>query len=500
MHADVTLALSVAVTLAACCVGALRVVDVNEKEPLWSLGLLIWLGVAAAAGAALAFDPQRAAFEAALLGEGAKAVAIALGVAVIVLVGRRRGVSDLNSVLDCLLYGAAAGFGFAIGDGFLRATYSSVTELQSPDPRNAVELLWMTVQSFLTEAAFGAILGAAIGGAVLMRGRLARLVVVPAGLALAVGVHTAYAALVLEDGVHAPDVSAAGVVTILLILALVAAGLFNALSSELRIIAEELEDEQATGVVTAAELGLLAQPVRRQRAYVKSLAAGELGRWLSERRLHNLQVRLAFAKRRATTTSGAEAARLHREVDLIRQSIANARDAATVVAVPGRGRFRAAVALGAAVALLAGGAAVVAAAGEQAPSSFATRTSLAERETRRLEERGEFRRPLQETVSLVPAEWRLREGHEDGALLGAGAAEAYALEYVAPDYGTIHYTIARLASARAAKDEAKRLGRARDAYAWAADEVVSQVRGPEDARWEFCYDAVPEQSPEDCTE
>jgi len=499
MRPDVTLALSVAVTLGVCCVGALRVVDLNEKEPLWALGLLVWLGVIAAACASLISGPERTALGAAVVAEAAKAGAIAAGVVVIVAVGRRRGIPELNSVLDCLLYGAAAGAGFAIGDGFLRATYAAPTELQSPDPRDAADLLWMTVQSCFTEAAFGAILGAAIGGAFLLRRPALALLVVPAGLALAVATHSAYAIRVLETGVHAPGVSVAGVVAVGLVVLIAGASVVDALVRELRIIRTELAEDEA---VTDAELQLLARPGRRQRAYAAHLAAGRLGLWMSERRLHNRQVSLAFALNRARSADGAELERLRTEVRLLRADIAEGRRTESQLQLPAPHGVPLAVGLGAAAAALVIGIfAIQAAAGEHPPSTFATRTSLAERERERLEERAQtVRRSLRPAILALPASWRLEEGHREPALLRAGAREAYRLALVSPDYGKVSYVIARFTSVRDARDQVEALDAPRDAHAWASEDVVHQVRGSEDARWYLCVDVEPDRPYSLCPE
>jgi hypothetical protein len=478
MRPDVTLALSLALTLAACAIGALRVVDANEKEPLWALGLLLWLGACAAAVTAWRFDPARSALGTALLAEVPKSAAVIAGIGMIVLVGRRRGITELNSPLDALLYGAAAGFGFSICDGLIRATYASVAELQFPEARSGLNLAWMTVQSCLTEAAFGALIGAGVGGAVLARRHVWRIPLLVAGPALAVAAHAGYAALVLTDGVHAPGVSVAGVATVCGILAIVAGGLGHALTAELRVIRAELPDEES---VTPADLDLLVNPLRRRRAYVRRLAAGDISAWLSERHRHNRQVALAFAKRRMRLGAGdAE------EVSLLRAAVAAE---ATRPVQPWGRRPGLAMALAALVVVAPGIAAIVAASGGQAPSTFATRTSLAERELRRLAEQPPPRRSMRADLALIPGEWRLRSGRTETALVDAGAEEAYELEYESQGVGVVRYTVARFGTARDARAQAAHLARARDAKAWATRTVVTQVQGSGSARMAFCGDS-----------
>jgi RsiW-degrading membrane proteinase PrsW (M82 family) len=469
MRPDVTLAISIAATLAVVCVGALRLVDVNEKEPFWALALLLWLGMTAAAVTALVADPQSTAYGAALLAEGPKTLAIVAGLAALGTVGRRRGVSELNSPLDWLLYGAAAGAGFAIGDGFLRATFTAGTELQSPDPRNTLELLWMTVQSCLSEAAFGAIVGGALGLAA-DRPRTVRLAALPAGFAAAFCAHWAYATLVLDEGVHAPGFSWAGLAAVLLIVALVAAGLRNALRGEVEVIRDKLAGE-AEDVVSAADRELLSSPRKRYRSYVEMLAAGDLDGWWRARRRHDHEVALAFAKQ-----LGGDACE---EAAYRRQAIRHARQTGAAQVFP-RGAAAAATAV-----VIAGGAVALAlASGGEEPSTFATRTSLAERDIRRVTTGEQRRRALRSRILLIPAEWRPRDAGEHDALLEDGALEAYELEYAAPAGGTVHYAIARYRSASAAGEAAERLKA--DGDAWAQDDLVAQVRGGEELRRDFC--------------
>jgi hypothetical protein len=471
MRPDVTLAISVAVTVTVLCIAALRVIDVNEKEPLWALALLVWLGVVAAGVTALAFDPTDSVLRAALLAEGAKAVAIVTGLSALGWIGRRRGTSELNSVLDWLIYGAAAGVGFAIGDGFLRATFTAGTELQSPDPRNTVELLWMTVQSCLTEAAFGALFGAALGAAARVRRVPARAAFVAGGFGLAVAGRGLYVAVVLQDGVHAPGFSVAGAVAVTAIVLLALSGLRNALGAELQVITEELaaEDEQT---VKPEEREPLSNPWQRFRDRVDLLARGGVEQWVRDRRIHDHQVALAFARREHGPTSG--------EAERRRAAIAAARTRGLMPAWPGP-----AVALAIGLVILAGALVIWRASGGQAPSTFATRTSLAERELTRMRGHERPGQPLRVEILLVPARWRLTAPTEDAGLVAEGAREAYRLEYRSSD-GAIRYRLARYGSEGAARKAARRLAAERDAEAWADKEVVAQVHGSAEARAAFC--------------
>jgi RsiW-degrading membrane proteinase PrsW (M82 family) len=475
MTPDVTFAVSVAATLAVVCIGALRLVDLNEREPLWALALLLWLGIVAAGFAALVADPQEQPLPAAALAEGAKALAIAAGLAAIAVIGRRRRASELNSLLDWMLYGAAAGAGFAIGDGFLRETFTAGVELQSPDPRDPRELLWMTAQSCLTEAAFGALFGLSLGLAAGMRGRAAPVAVVMAGFGCAVLAHSVYAEQVLQDGVHAPGVSVFGAVTVALIVALAVALLLNALGDERRAIDERLWYGERRQIVSRQELELLRRPLQRHREYLSKLAKGDFGDWLEQRRIHDHQVALAFAKR-----SGAE-----RDAETRRAAIRRLREHGLAAELPSR----AAIAVTAVVAL-AGAAVIWQASGGQTPSTFATRTSLVQRDLSGLAAADRPRRTLREQLLEVPARWRLLAAREHRELRAAGAREAYELQYRSPDGFTLRYALATFPTVEDARRVAARLAAPSDADAWPHERAVAQVRGLERARTDFC-EALP---------
>src|SRR4051794_32860624 len=119
MAAHPTLALTLAVIVAAVYVVVLRLIDINEKEPMWALGLLLGLGTMA--GALLPLIVTSPTLEIgfrlpALAEETAKFVALAAGIALLAVIGRMRGFSEVNGVGDGIVYGAAAGLGFAVGD------------------------------------------------------------------------------------------------------------------------------------------------------------------------------------------------------------------------------------------------------------------------------------------------------------------------------------------------------------------------------------------------
>src|SRR5215211_1379684 len=136
MRADLSTALSVAILVTVLCVAALRLVDRNEKEPIWALVIFLWLGMVAAAAASIVagVSPgEETGVTISLAAEVAKTGAIGLGFALMGAFARLRRWEDANGPFDGLLYGSAAGMGLAIGDFFLRETLIAYGEAQIPN-------------------------------------------------------------------------------------------------------------------------------------------------------------------------------------------------------------------------------------------------------------------------------------------------------------------------------------------------------------------------------
>lgn len=294
-----------------------RFLDLNEKEPLWAIGLLFLLGGAAAlvlpkivssSVLALTVLPSAAAKE------GARFGAVAAGIGALVLIGQRRGWSEVDGVMDGLVYGASGGFGFATVDALLR-DLSFGGGLPGLEVR-VLPSLGGAVLTGLADGVFGALIGAGLAAALHARPPAARAVLPIAGYAAAVLCHAGHAELSQGNALGGTQGAVRAWVGLLLPLALVVAMGIIALAGEKRAIREQLANEAEGGVVTADELALLLSLARRQAVYMKTLFGARIGALLQMRALHNRQVQLALAKKRADTREDARA-----EVERIRAAV-----------------------------------------------------------------------------------------------------------------------------------------------------------------------------------
>src|SRR5687768_8536446 len=139
---------------------------------MWALGLVLFAGVLGGLVLPLLVSTARMAFEpltGAVAQEVAKFVALAAALGVLGLVGRLRGFSEVNGAGDGLVYGAAAGLGFAVGDTLAR-------DLGAGGPgwvaTGVFGLLWTTALFGLAQGVFSAVSGLGFGAAVAARGAL----------------------------------------------------------------------------------------------------------------------------------------------------------------------------------------------------------------------------------------------------------------------------------------------------------------------------------------
>lgn len=321
--------LALATAMAVTYLVVIRFLDLNEREPLWSVSLLFALGGAAATvvrltvdSAILELDPRSA-----LVQEGATFVAIAVGLGILSAVGRLRGWSDVVGPLDGIIYGAAAGLGYATGEALGRwlAVSPAAAALL---PVSRWELFGSAALAGLAHGTFGALLGAGFAGGS-ASGRAASRVALPLlGLAAAVLIHAVHHELAFGNALGGTAAVVRGWIALLLPMVALACVSVHTLVVERRTIAAELDAEARTGAVTPAELALLLNFPRRQLAYLGAVLTLRLGTLWCLSTLHNRQVMLALAKRRAADASaGARRDAIDREVDVLRLRIAEARAA-----------------------------------------------------------------------------------------------------------------------------------------------------------------------------
>jgi RsiW-degrading membrane proteinase PrsW (M82 family) len=320
------LALQLSIAVAVVYLAVLRLLDLNEREPLWVLILLFVLGFGAAG--VLRITVPSSALELTVIG-GAAAEALAtfaallVGVFVITVAGRARGFSELNGLMDGLVYGGAVGLGFATGEVFVRDLVHGASDLFAPP---FLTLLWTSALAGLAHGVFGALIGIGIAGAAHASALPRRLVFTLAGLGAGLGANALHRVLAYGNALGASGAVRAWV-ALLLPLLLVAAVAVYALSAERRAILEELEAERLEGAVLPDELALLRSPSRRQGLYLRTVLQGHFVRATALRTLHVRQVQLALAKRRAADARDErQRARLTREADTLRSAVMDRRN------------------------------------------------------------------------------------------------------------------------------------------------------------------------------
>jgi len=294
------------VVVAVIYLALLRLIDMNEKEPLWALGMLLCCGAAASIGLGLAvpggeleLDPLRGA----LAEELARAVAIFAGMLALTAIGARRGVSEINGVMDGVVYGGAGGLGVALGKLFVPDAVAIGGELG--DIASAVDgqlVGWTKVAlSGLSDCVFGALIGAGLA-AMLMRGRDPLRALYPAlGWLAAAGGHWAYSWASRDHALGGASADLWQWSTLLGPLAVIVVVALRELRRE-RAALDGLKDEAG---VTERDIELLRKPLRRQLLYLRRGFSADRGAGLLIKRLHNRQVQLALALRRGADDDAA---------------------------------------------------------------------------------------------------------------------------------------------------------------------------------------------------
>ena len=301
-------ALSFTLIVAVVYLAVVRFMDLNEKEPLWAVGLLFLAGLIFAAVLPLLVGSS--VLELSLLWgpvaeEMAKFVAFALGAVALAAVARSRGWSEISGLMDGIVYGTAVGFGYAAGETLVREL-SFGGALGGAVGAGPFATLWTTVLTGLSDGLFGAVIGAGFGAAVGARSALQRVGYPIAGLVGAILVHAAYTVLAEGNALGGSAGLVRAWVALIIPILFVVAVVVVALSRERRAIQEELADEGESGAVTDEELAVLKSFAARRSRYAGALARGDFDGWLAMRELHNRQVQLALAKSRAARESDPE--------------------------------------------------------------------------------------------------------------------------------------------------------------------------------------------------
>lgn len=314
--------LAVTAVVALLYLLVVRLLDFNEKEPLWAV--LMFFGGGAVASASLLLLTPGAFLElnplaGNIASEIARFLAVGAGIGVLVLVGRSKGYSEINGLLDGVVYGSAGGFGFATGLAFTREILLPTPEL--PLATAGVGGYGEIALVGLSDGVFGALMGIGLVGALEARSHAKRALMGVGGLLAAIAAHLLYDALAKG----APFSDSAMVrkwAALLLPVLVVIATVVVALRFEKGAIAEELASEAETGAVSAEELGVLQSWVARQGQYLARLTKLDFGGWSALHSLHNRQVQLALAKRKVSKETDQQArAENASEVAALRRSV-----------------------------------------------------------------------------------------------------------------------------------------------------------------------------------
>ncbi|MEO8481200.1 MAG: PrsW family glutamic-type intramembrane protease [Acidobacteriota bacterium] len=308
------------VVVALLYLAIVRYLDVNEREPVWSILLAFVIG-GAAAGAlnlgvtsvTLNLDPWRgAAFR-----EISIFVAVAIVFKIFDAIGRLRGWSEVTDVVDGLIYGMAVGLGFVCGEAIAQLGPASIVDVGRSGPLTTIRA---TALAGLAQGVFGAVIGAGFGLATSNRG-WARWAWPFVGLSAAIVCHGAYQQLAFGNALGASAVLRGRLALAMPIVSLVALAAYG-LATERRVIARELADESAAGYVTASEIALLERPWRRHLRYARALMLLQTREFSARPALHNRQVMLALAKLRAAGAADDQGRRdAEVEIAALRRSI-----------------------------------------------------------------------------------------------------------------------------------------------------------------------------------
>jgi RsiW-degrading membrane proteinase PrsW (M82 family) len=291
----VALAVSAAVVPSFVYIGVLYWVDRYEKEPKRLLATAFLWGAIPAVLMALAVElffslppdligPQ--ALEAVRLGLIAPLLQEALkGLVVLFIAWRYR--REFDNVLDGLIYGALAGFGFAMTGNLL--SYVGSFLLWGFPGLSGTAIIEGVIYG-LDSALYSAIFGAGLGLGRLAQKRWQRWVFPVAGFVLAAAVHALHGVLAYSLlGLNAITVISTLVgVTLIVIVAV------WSLRRQQRCLRAELE-----GLVPDGVYHVMVTPGARTRAQWQALRRGGIRRWWRARRLYQLCAEMAFKRLQA---------------------------------------------------------------------------------------------------------------------------------------------------------------------------------------------------------
>ena len=311
------------VLIAGVYLFVVRLIDMNEKEPWWAMAMLFLFGAGASA-VVLTLVPasitELSALGSSVTKAGAKFLAIGAGVGALVLYGQRRGWEEFNGTMDGIVYGTCGGFGFGIGEQLVHELRMGAIALPGADPAFFAGF-GTRLFGGLSDGVIGAVIGVGFGAAAELRSPILRALLPVFGMFAGIIGELAYFTLRYGNSLGDSGALRAGLALYMPLLGILLIAAY-ALYSERRTITSQLPAEAQLGTVSAEDLAALGSVLRRQGTYLQALASGSVGKLFTLRTLHNLQVQLAFIKRRASserdTTRRAE---LEAELGRVRAAV-----------------------------------------------------------------------------------------------------------------------------------------------------------------------------------
>lgn len=276
----------------------LRWIGLESREPPWRLASGVVWGAAGGVGLGLLWamalgrpleelvilSADRARFEAVFTVPLAEELAKAVLFVLVLRAGR------LNTALSGLLYGVAAGLGFAMTENF--AYFLEVFHQQG----GAAWFVTVVLRTFFSgalHAAASGLFGAALGWSVSQPGGRARRLVPYLGLLGALAVHSGWNFLQILSGVTGdPAPAGAGLLAVPFIAMLMVALAAACLENERRVIRTELAAEEAAGRLPEHHARILSRPGTRGRG-------GWLSDWINRDEYVATALDLVMARRQA---------------------------------------------------------------------------------------------------------------------------------------------------------------------------------------------------------
>lgn len=314
-------ALSLAVVVSVVYLFIVRLLDLNEKEPLWSIATAFTFGVATSLIVWLLVDPDILGldlFWGPVIQTVGKFVALAGAAAVFTGVSKWRGWSEFSGPLDGIVYGAAVGLGFAAAITLTNQLTGADSAVSAAGTSSWSDFAGALLAG-LAHGVFGALIGLMFGKSFESRHTSGRMGLPLAGLVLGSAAAVLYEMLARGDSLAGTAGAVRRWFALLLPLALLIGTVVVSLKREKAAIRKHLADEE---VVTDHDRQALNDFWGRRGQYMASVMSMDFDAWARLKELHNREVQLALAKDRYTNeTDPQRRAGINAEIASLRAAV-----------------------------------------------------------------------------------------------------------------------------------------------------------------------------------